>query len=287
MRLDLHLHSSLSDGAYPPEEVVHLAHRAGLQTIALADHDSISGYERAAAVLPLGMRLLRAVELSSRFDATEFHVLGYFPDEVDESFRAFLSRAQSSRRERMSEGLEALRARGLSVTMEEIDSRAAASESVSRSHVAQYLVDTDQVPSLAEAFERHLKYTLDVIPRTVTTAEGAIALILEHGGIPVWAHPSVEAFEAHVRTLAGAGLRGVEIYTRRRPGGEAAFCEKVCDELDLMATAGSDWHGNGKRPRFIDLNYDEARLDEFLSHFPAAAGTRRTGAEAVAAPLVP
>ncbi|MBI3097347.1 MAG: PHP domain-containing protein [Planctomycetes bacterium] len=287
MRIDLHLHSSLSDGAFVPEDVVRFAHKTGLETVALSDHDSISAFARAEAVLPAGMRLLRGVELSSRFEGTEFHILGYFPSDVGDSFRAYLSEAQRSRRERMAEGIIALRARGLSVTIEEITSRFPGSESVSRSHVAQYLVDTDQVPSLAEAFERHLKYTLDVIPRTRLSSEGAIALILEHGGLPVWAHPSIEAFDAHVRTLAAAGLRGVEIYTRRRPGGEAAFCEKTCDELGLLATAGSDWHGNGRRPRFIPLNYDDARLEEFLSHFPAAAGTRRTGAVALAAPQTP
>ncbi|RFU41691.1 PHP domain-containing protein [Actinomadura logoneensis] len=248
MRIDLHTHSSVSDGTRPPAEVMRRAAAAGLDVVALTDHDTTRGWDEARAALPPGLRFVPGVELSCELDGRSLHLLAYLFDPDDPELNAELARLQESRDRRGREMVERLRELGSSVTLGQVE-RIAGGARIGRPHLARAMVEAGTVASFEEAFTADwigadgranvARYALDPVR--------AVRLVRAAGGVSVLAHPRVErggAFDdAVIRRLAGAGLDGVEVdHPGHEPADRAALRVLVA-ELGLVGTGSSDDHG--------------------------------------------
>ncbi len=263
--IDLHTHSTCSDGTYRPADLVREAKAAGVTHLALTDHDTVEGVAEAArAAREEGIAFLPGVEISAEFQPGTLHILGYGMDAADERLRRSLSEIQRWRRERNPKIVERLRALGLEVTLEEVAARAGG-DLVGRPHFAQTLLDKGYVKSRQEAFDLYLaKGRPAYVDKVRLSAEESIALVRDAGGVAVLAHPlqlklgDGEALEAFVKSLADRGLQGVECYYRNHTEGEEARFLALAKKYGLLVTGGSDFHG-ANRPA-IRLGTGEGRL---------------------------
>lgn len=248
-RIDLHLHTRYSDGSLTPAEVVDLAHQAGVTAIAITDHDIVDGIPHALnAAAPLGIEVIPGVELSSRFNEQELHVLGYFFDWQDSTFRDHLSQQRRSRHVRNPQTIERLNALGVELSEEEVKAKAG-SDSIGRPHVAQALVDKGYVQDTREAFERYLKEGAPAyVPRTLADTRDVITWIRNAGGVPVLAHPTWtrrqgEPLYRLCACLKEAGLLGLEVFYSSHDRRQTSRFLELAKRLDLLVTGGSDFHG--------------------------------------------
>jgi len=241
--VDLHMHSTASDGSLAPADVVAAALRAGLAAIALTDHDTVDGIAEAQhAGELLGVRVVAGVELSAIDDGEEIHVLGLHLTHP-EHIAAALEELKETRRARARETVERLNALGIPVTLEAVFA-IAGDGAVGRPHVAKALVAGGWARDFREAFDRWLGNGKPacVEKRTVTFAEAA-RLIHESGGLSVYAHPGGGASRAVLEELASLGLDAVEVLHPSHTADEIARLAKLTDELGLLPSGGSDWHG--------------------------------------------
>jgi len=258
--VDLHTHSTASDGALPPEAVVAAARAAGLYAIALTDHDTVGGVEAAVREGErLGVRVVRGTELSAHYGDAEIHLLGLHIDDVhliaDELARFREDRVR--RAERMVEKLSALR---IPLTMDAVLAQAAGG-AVGRPHVARALVAGGYVGDQREAFDRYLGFGRPAyVPKPKLDAADAIALIHAAGGIAVWAHPGSDGRRERVERLAGWGLDGLE---SRHPGHTPDDQQRIsalASQFGLVESGGSDWHGQTEGYRTLGMMQVPAAL---------------------------
>jgi predicted metal-dependent phosphoesterase TrpH len=267
MKLDLHTHSTLSDGFFSPEQIVDMACAAEFKVLAITDHDSISSFELAQAALRgRELALIPGVEISASYGDEELHILAYFRAAVPAAIRHFLTAALTRREERAKEILASLRKRGVPLDIDDVRT-VAKGESLSRAHVAQVMVSRGHVASIEEAFDLHLHYRHGIVPLALTSVEEAIRLVGEADGIAVWAHPPAEDLEERLGRFVKAGLRGIETFRRRTHGVRTARLIELGDSHGLFTTAGSDWHGHGGQPLGEVLNFPPSRLRPFLREF--------------------
>jgi 3',5'-nucleoside bisphosphate phosphatase len=250
-RVDLHIHSHASDGHYSPTEVVQMAASGRLDVIAVTDHDTVAGVreaQRAAAGLPL--QVVTGIEISTREADHEFHILGYFVDPDSSSMRAHELEARQRRVERMQGMVDRLQELGVGVEYADV-ARAAGPEvsSIGRPHLARALLERGTTRSFAEAFDRYIGDRGPAFVRSdFPGVRHAIDAIRAAGGVAVWAHPDVAAFDAYIRTFASWGLSGVECYRPNTPPAESHLFETAAITLGLFRTGGSDWHGSHRGP---------------------------------------
>ncbi|HSB20995.1 MAG TPA: PHP domain-containing protein [Anaeromyxobacteraceae bacterium] len=262
--IDLHSHSTASDGVFPPAQVADLAAAAGLAVWALTDHDSVAGIpEAAGAAARHGLRLVPGIELSTFIDRREIHVLGHFLDPGSRAIREFEDLLAEKRRVRMGEIIEKLAAVGVAVLPEDIE-KYAGGKILGRPHVARALVEHGHASSVKEAFDRWLGDGKPAfVPRFRLEAKDAIALIRGAGGVATVAHPGLSRVErGDLQRMAEWGLGGVEVsHPEQNPSVRDKY-RKLCGELDLVPTAGSDFHGEAVAPgrRFGDCSMSEAEL---------------------------
>jgi 3',5'-nucleoside bisphosphate phosphatase len=250
MRADLHSHSSASDGTEAPAEVMRLAGAAGLDVIALTDHDTVAGHWEASGVLPPGLTLLPGMELSCRLDGHSVHLLGYLFDPADERLAGEMAEIRESRLHRARAMVNKLSALGAPVTWEQV-SEIAAGGVVGRPHLARALVAAGVVPTVADAFmpewigpggRAHVaRYALD--------PARAVRLIRAAGGVTVLAHPRGSARgwripDEVIEELAEAGLTGIEVQHPQHDEAERTQLTALADRLGLVASGGSDDHGS-------------------------------------------
>lgn len=241
--VDLHMHSTASDGALPPHEVVAAAQRAGLSAIALTDHDTIDGLASARrAGAELGVRVVPGVELSAVDDGDEIHVLGLHLSHP-ESLASALAELRETRRERAKTTVAILNSLGVPVTLDAVFA-AAGDGAVGRPHIARALVAGGWARDFRDAFDRWLGTGKPacVEKRTVTFAEAA-GLIHDAGGLAVYAHPGGAASRADLEELASLGLDGVEVRHPSHTADEIARLGALVADLALVPSGGSDWHG--------------------------------------------
>lgn len=241
--VDLHMHSTASDGSLPPHEVVAAAHRAGLSAIALTDHDSIDGVAEAVrAGEALGVRVVPGIELSAVDDGDEIHVLGLHLSHP-EHLASALAELRETRRERARATVARLNSLGVPVTLDAVF-LAAGDGAVGRPHVARALVAGGWARDFRDAFDRWLGSGKPacIEKRTVTFAEAA-RLIHDAGGLAIYAHPGSSASRAELEELASLGLDGVEVKHPSHTADEIARIGALADELGLLPSGGSDWHG--------------------------------------------
>ncbi len=244
--IDLHVHSTASDGTLTPEEVVGVALDKGLRALALADHDSVAGIEPAlAAAAGSGLVFLPAVEISTDYEATEVHVLGYFLDYHHPELLAKLSAIREAREGRAEKMVALLREHGLHITYEQVLERANGG-SVGRPHVAGVLVDSGHVNTPQEAFDRYLgRGRPAYVPRYKLTPQEAIELIRRCAGLPVLSHPGLVRNDTLVREIIEEGAEGLEAYHSAHSQTANEKYAALARERGLLITCGTDSHGPG------------------------------------------
>ena len=248
-RLDLHLHTTHSDGSLPPAEVLALAHKAGVTALAITDHDITTGLPEALeAGARLGIEIIPGVEISSRFGDNELHILGYFLEWQDPAFNERLSRLRASRHDRNPRIIERLRELGHDITYDEVK-ELAVTESVGRPHIARVLMDKGYVKSSKEAFDRFLAHGKPAyVARELPEPAEAIAWIRAAKGVPVLAHPlwakkDGEGLFKLCEKLKAEGLGGLEVHYSTHNSKQTADLLDIAKRLDLLVTGGSDFHG--------------------------------------------
>lgn len=245
-QVDLHIHTTASDGQLSPAEVVHKAVELDLRYIAIADHDTIDGVA-PALVAARGypeLTVIPAVELSTEVNKGEVHVLGYFIDYTDRELVASLNRLRHSRRERGRKMVARLAELGLDISWARVQ-EIAGEGSVGRPHVAQALLERGYIANLKEAFDRYIgRDGPAYVEREKITPVEAVGMVLKAGGLPVLAHPYTAAEpEAVIAELKAAGLVGVEAYYSQYSAEETSRLVTLADAYGLIATGGSDYHG--------------------------------------------
>ncbi len=280
-RVDLHTHSTASDGVYSPSELLHHAHAAGLQVLALTDHDSTNGIEEAAQTAQaLGMELIPGIEINTDASGSEVHVLGYFLEYQHPAFQAALQVLRDARVRRGELMVERLNAQGIHINWQRV--RQIAHGSVGRPHVARVLMEAGYVQSMPEAFEKYLCTKCPAyVPRYKLTIEDAIHLILSANGLPVMAHPagfldsgvprSIGDLRHWLPRLAEAGMVGLEVYYGRYTPETVQALLTLADEYHLVPTGGSDFHGPGVHPTMLGERYVPY---ESVERLKALAATR-------------
>jgi predicted metal-dependent phosphoesterase TrpH len=264
MHLDLHVHSTCSDGALAPADLVAAAARAGLDLIALADHDTVAGTApaRAAAAARGGLEVLRAIEITCGRDGSELHLLGYGFRADDAGIAALTSRAGEARRERMAAMVARLRSLGADLAVGDVVTEPECA-SVGRMHLARALVRRGLASSVSEAFGRYIGDGAPAfVPSRGPAVAEAIAAVRSAGGLAVWAHPSLEDAR-HFGPLGECGLDGIEVLRPSLAPVDSVALEQAARAAGLLVTGGSDWHG-GSRPALGSWYVTERHVAAFL-----------------------
>ena len=271
MRVDLHLHTTASDGTESPSQVVRRAAERGIDVIAVTDHDTVAGIAEARSALTARQRLIPAIEMSCSIGGEvnfRCHVLGYGIDEEHPAIKDAIKLGSTKRAVKLLRRIEYLRRDfGIELTDGELawlHSRGSAS----RLHLANILVDRGLVRSTDEAVDRYLDYS--GLPDDRIEAEIAIRAISEAGGIAVWAHPlggererriGAEELLKCARILKSMGIRGLEAYYSRYTEADRQTVLEAARELGLLVSAGSDYHGENKTVELGRLGAEGKAVD--------------------------
>jgi hypothetical protein len=269
-RLDLHLHTTHSDGSLTPAEVLRLAHKAQVNALAITDHDIVSGIPEAMGVgAELGIEVIPGVEISSRLGDSELHILGYCLHWEDPELNRRLAALRGSRHSRNPQIIERLRSLGLDVTYEEVRALAG-TDSVGRPHIARILMDKKYVTSAKEAFDRYLADGRPAyVARDLPEPADAIDWIRAAGGVAVLAHPtwakvSGEGLNALLTRLKGEGLGGIEVHYSTHTKRQTTEYLDLAKRLNLLVTGGSDFHGITKPDIEVGTGRGDLKVPEKL-----------------------
>ncbi len=252
--IDLHLHSNVSDGTGTPTEVVHEAHAAGVRTMALTDHDTTAGWDEARKeCLKLGLTFIPGMEFSSLISHGSIHILAYLFDPDYQPLVEEMVKLQQDREVRLRKMTENVGA-DFDIAWEHVLEQVAASgTSLGRPHLADALVARGIISNRSEAFSGILaKEGPYYVPQYAPTPLEAVSLIRAAGGVPIIAHPTVKgriAPRANIEALVAAGLAGYELEHRDNMEPGRSQLRELCEELDLIITGSSDYHGAGKPNR--------------------------------------
>ncbi|MGW0431472.1 PHP domain-containing protein [Micromonospora sp. NPDC003197] len=255
--IDLHTHSTASDGTLTPAELVRAAAAAGLAVVAITDHDTTAGWAPAAAALPPGLTLVRGAELSCRWYGTQpsipLHLLAYLFDPTEPELVAELTRIRLARELRGERIVERLRADGIDVTWTEIRDSAQGG-TVGRPHIAQALIRAGLVATTNEAFAPEWLGERYRLPKDDIDVFTAVRLVRQAGGVPVFAHPRASRRgrivpDELIVELAAAGLVGLEADHEDHSPTEREHVRRLAAELGLLITGSSDFHGTHKTVR--------------------------------------
>ena len=243
--VDLHSHTTASDGTLAPRELVRLAARHGVRVLAVTDHDSTSGIAEAmdeARHLP-PLEIVPGLEINCDVPGAEIHVLGYCLDWEAPWFQEFLGAQREERRQRIYRIAERLAALGVPIDPEAVFALVKEG-SAGRPHVAQAMVDRGYVKSVREAFDRYLSLNGPAnVPRKRLTPAEAVRVIRRARGVPVLAHPGLAHRDELIPELIAAGLLGLEAFYPEHSAGQITAYREMCSRLGLIATGGSDFHG--------------------------------------------
>ncbi|SLM48809.1 Phosphoesterase [Nitrospira japonica] len=248
-RIDLHLHTTHSDGSYRPSEVLTRAKAASVTALAITDHDITSGLPEAMTTgEQLGIEVVPGVEISSFDGKSELHILGYYIDWQNPLFNDRLASLRASRHRRNPLIVERLRAAGLDVTYEEVQALAG-TDAVGRPHIAQLLMSKGYVTSAKEAFDRYLAEGRPAyVARELPHPAEAISWIREAKGLAVLAHPTWvrtagSELASCVATLKDQGLAGIEVHYSTHTKAQTTAYLNLSRQFNLLVTGGSDFHG--------------------------------------------
>ena len=247
--VDLHAHTTASDGSFTPRELVREAARRGLRVLAVTDHDSTDGLagalDEAARHPPL--HIVPGIEINCDVGDAEVHILGYYVDHEAQWFQDFCRAQREERRARVRRIAARLGELGMPIDPDEVFALVREG-SAGRPHVAQAMVKRGHVPSVRAAFDRYLAAGKPAyVPRTRVTPEDAVRVIRKATGVPVLAHPGLSGHDELIPGLIAAGLMGIECYYREHSAVQTAGYLEICRARGLVPTGGSDFHGPAVR----------------------------------------
>jgi hypothetical protein len=261
-RVDLHTHTTFSDGLLAPEALVALAVERDLAALAVTDHDSVEALPRVRAAAPSSLEVVPGIEISTQSDGMDLHILGYF---VDPTHAALLERLERFRSERVARAdaiLERLRGLGAEIPREEVLGLAGHGV-VGRPHVAQAMVRAGHAANVDDAFRRFLAPRgTAYVPRPAFAPAEAIGLIHAAGGVSVLAHPGPVLADAVVEGLAAVGLRGIEVWHPQHAVPVMRRYRALAERLGLLTTGGSDFHGPGRGAGLGEMRVPSSALAE-------------------------
>ncbi|MBN2417078.1 PHP domain-containing protein [bacterium] len=251
-KFDFHIHTNASDGSCTPEELVEKAAREGVTLLAVTDHDTVSGVAEAVrAGKRLGVRVIPGLEISIDFGPGTFHLCGYGIDIRNGELLTALDFVQQARRNRNSIIVEKLNSIGVAITLDEVKA-VAGPDQVGRPHFARVILDKGYAASVQEVFDTYLaKGKPGYVDKKRLSVEEALRVIAAAGGVSVLAHPvqlklERNAYATFIAGLKAAGMTGIEVCSSCHTAADSAFFTAIADELQLVKTAGSDFHGETK-----------------------------------------
>ncbi len=273
--IDLHVHSTISDGTLTPSEVVRLAADSNLSAIALTDHDTVRGVAEALAAAEdlkkeeKFVRVIPGVEISAEYMGRDIHILGLFIDPDSKELNEALDQALSGRDRRNEKMVENLRNAGIDITLEAL-TFGTPDTVITRAHFARYLINNGYAKNNDDAFKRYLSHdTPYYVPRTQMTPEAALSLILSAGGLPILAHPllyklSLDELDTLIARLKSAGLIGIETIYSANTGFDEGIVRRYINKYDLLMTGGSDFHGSNKPHIMLGTGKGNLKIPETL-----------------------
>ena len=285
MRIDLHTHSARSDGTTTPQEVVLAAAAAGLDVVALTDHDTAAGWDEAVgAAQEAGIALVRGMEISCKHAGRPLHLLAYLPDPEHEGLQGELRRILDGRDQRLPRICERLREQGISIDEELVAAHAVGAAAIGRPHVADALVSLGVVSSRDEAFDRYLSPGRPgYVQRYAPELTHMLPIVRDAGGVSVIAHPWGRTDSSALRAeglapLKALGLAGLEVDHQDHSLRQREELWGIACDLDLVVTGSSDFHGAGKVDHDLGCNTTAPeqleRLEELAREAGRAAGRR-------------
>jgi hypothetical protein len=245
-KVDLHIHSTASDGRLSPQEIVYRAVELGITIIAIADHDTVAGIApalAAAKVFP-ELKVIPAIEISTDVPGDEVHVLGYFIDYTNPHFISRLESMRRSRIERAQKMVAKLKGLGVNIEWERVQHFAGGS-TIGRPHIAQAMLEKSYIGSISEAFAKYIgRNGPAYVEREKMTPAEAVKLLLDVNGLPVLAHPlTIRETEAMIMEMRAAGMVGIEVYYKDYGEEQRNSLRQLAQKHHLIATGGSDYHG--------------------------------------------
>jgi predicted metal-dependent phosphoesterase TrpH len=281
VRIDIHAHSSASDGTELPADLVRSAAAAGLDVVALTDHDTISGWSAAVEALPSGLTLVRGAEISCEIDGVSMHLLAYLFDPAHEGLAEEMGMAFDDRTPRAKAIIAKLADAGYPVVWQDVLDLLEPGATVGRPHIADVLVAKGVVPDRNTAFTQLLHNDGPFfVDHYYVEPVRAVQLVRAAGGVPVFAHPAAShrgrtVDDSVITKLADAGLAGIEVDHRDNPPEARVRLREMAAELGLLVTGASDYHGSGK-PNLLGENTTDPEVF-------AALVEQATGVEVVTA----
>lgn len=246
--IDLHIHTTASDGSYSLDEVLEAYYRKGFKAIAITDHDTVDAFNNFSADFYKEMRVIKGTEISSRFAGREVHILGYDIDYGNENLLRLLNSIKKSRIERAKKIIALLQGNDIEIDFSEVKELVGGENIVGRPHIAQALVKKGIVSHQQQAFDRYIgdngfAYVskIDIPPLEVINA------IHNAGGFAVLAHPYKSINLEDIHYFKRAGIDGIETYYYDHSPSQIKRLEAICRDMDLISTGGSDFHGYGRR----------------------------------------
>lgn len=247
MKIDLHIHTTYSDGVLSPEELVDIAIEAELTTIAITDHDNVLGYYVAKKYIEENKKpieIIPGIEINTFHKKQEIHILGYFMNMENPDFEAMIEKQRKARKTQAQEIAKLLKKNGINISYEDIKKCVIPKASIGRPHIAKSIMQKGVVPSITEAYAKYINNDSKVyVQRKTVSPHEAVETIYDAGGIPVIAHPcDVENAEELIKELISYGLRGIEAYHRKHTPAMIEYFCSLAEKYDLIVTGGSDFH---------------------------------------------
>ncbi len=253
MKIDLHIHTTYSDGVYSPEKVVDTAIEAGLDAIAITDHDNVLSYPIAKSYLEKiqpensakPLIIIPGIEINTIYKSYEIHILGYFMDMENANFQKAIKVQQTARIKQTKEIIKLLaKKEGIKIDIEDIKKTVAPGGSIGRPHLAKAISATGGTGSVIDAYNKYINNDSPVyVQRKTISPHEAVETIYDAGGIPVFAHPyDVDIAEELIKDLMNYGLRGIEAYHRKHSPAMVEYFSTLAEKYGLIMTGGSDFH---------------------------------------------
>ncbi len=248
MKIDLHIHTTYSDGMLTPTQIVDTALECGLDCIALTDHDNVLSHKVATDYIKqkkLRLEVIPGVEINTIYKGYEVHILGYFMDKDNRAFIDLINFQQKARIEQTHKIIELLvKKAGLKIKFEDVSRLVAPKGSIGRPHIARAITTCGGSSNIMEAYAKYINNNSEVyVERNTVSPHDAVEIINEAGGIPVFAHPiDVEIADKLTQQLANCGLRGIEAYHRKHSPAAVEHFSTLAEQYGLIVTGGSDFH---------------------------------------------
>ena len=279
--VDLHLHTTCSDGLDTPEEIVGKALDCGLRVISITDHDTVAGVSRAIdAARGKPLEIIPGIELSAMDGDDDIHILGYYVDYKNQEFLERISFFMEKRRERAEKIVECLNYLGLDISIEAVQ-KIAHGAPIGRPHIAEALLSEKLIDRYNDAFIRYIGFKGPAyVPKYRISPREAIELIRANGGVPVMAHPVAIRRDDIIPELVESGLMGIEAVHPLHTPDQQDHYRRISGSYGLVVTGGSDWHGQSRRSNFSNLVATSIIPESTISELKALSGS--TGVDGIA-----